>query len=78
MIAWEQRDIDAQQEYVDRLQTELEQAPPEQREHLQGVIAERQKIIADTRGEQQQLMAQKKALEKKSAPNDNVAAATQP
>jgi hypothetical protein len=78
MIAWEQRDIDSQQEYVDRLQTELEQAPPERREHLQSVIAERQQVLADTRREQQQLIAQKKTLEKKSAGGDNVAAATQP
>jgi hypothetical protein len=78
MIAWEQRDIDSQQEYVDRLQTELEQAPPERREHLQSVIAERQQVLADTRREQQQLIAQKKTLEKKSAGNDNVAATTQP
>jgi hypothetical protein len=78
MIAWEQRDIDSQQEYVDRLQTELEQAPPERREHLQSVIAERQQVLADTRREQQGLIAQKKTLEKKPAGGDNVAAATQP
>lgn len=78
MIAWEQRDIDSQQEYVDRLQTELEQAPPEEREHLQKVIADRQQILADTRREQQQLIAQKKTLEKKSASGENVASATQP
>jgi hypothetical protein len=78
MIAWEQRDIDSQQEYVDRLQTELEQAPPEKQEHLQRLIAERQQILADTRTEQQQLMAQKKTLERKSAGSDNVAATTQP
>lgn len=78
MIAWEQRDIDSQQEYVDRLQAELEQAPAERREHLQSVIAERQQVIADTRREQQQLIAQKKTLEKKSAGGDNVTATTQP
>jgi len=78
MIAWEQRDIDSQQEYVDRLQAELEQAPPERREHLQSVIAERQQVLADTRREQQQLMAQKKDLEKKAAAKENVAAASQP
>jgi hypothetical protein len=78
MIAWEQRDIDSQQEYVDRLQTELEQAPPERREHLQSLIAERQQVLADTRREQQQLIAQRKTLEKKSAGGDNVAATTRP
>src|SRR5437879_11471090 len=78
MIAWEQRDIDSQQEYIDGLQAELEKAPPERREHLQGVIAERQQVLADTRREQQQLMAQKKQLEKKAGANGSIAAAAQP
>jgi hypothetical protein len=35
-------------------------------------------VLADTRREQQGLIAQKKTLEKKPAGGDNVAAATQP
>jgi len=77
MIAWEQRDIDSQQEYVDRLQSELDQAPADQKEHLQGQLAERQKILADTRREQQDLIAQRKTLQKKSAADTTVASAPQ-
>jgi len=78
MIAWEQRDIDAQQEFVDRMQAELEQVVPERREHLQKVIAERQQAVADTRREQQGLIAQKKELEKKASAKGSVTAAAQP
>jgi hypothetical protein len=73
MIAWEQRDIDSQQEYVDRVQEQLDQAPPDQKEHFQKVLAERQQILADIRREQQQLIAEKKLLQKKNA-GDSAAA----
>jgi len=75
MIAWEQRDIDSQQEYVDRVQEQLDQASPDQKEHFQKILAERQQILADTRREQQQLIAQKKTLQKKSAGGSSVASA---
>jgi hypothetical protein len=78
MIAWEQRDIDSQQEFVDRLQAELEQAPPDQRERLQKSLAERQQYLADTRQEQQGLIAQKKVLEKKHSDEGNLAASSSP
>jgi hypothetical protein len=74
MIAWEQRDIDSQQQYVDRVQSELDQAPPDQKQHLQKVLAERQQVLADTRREQQDLIAQKKLLQRKSAGDTSVAA----
>jgi len=77
MIAWEQRDIDAQQEYVDRLQDQLEHAPADQKEHLQKVLSERQQTLADTRREQRQLMADKKLLQKKSS-GDTSASAQSP
>jgi len=67
MIAWEQRDIDAQQEFVDRMQDQIEHAPADQKEHLQKVLTERQQTLADTRREQQQLIADKKLLQKKSS-----------
>jgi hypothetical protein len=76
MIAWEQRDIDSQQEYVDRVQEQLDQAPPDQKEHFQKILAQRQQILADTRREQQDLIAQKKLLQKKNANNSSVAAST--
>jgi len=74
MIAWEQRDIDSQQEYVDRLQDQLEHAPADQKEHLQKVLSERQQTLADTRREQQQLMADKKLLQKKSSGESSASA----
>jgi hypothetical protein len=74
MIAWEQRDIDSQQQYVDGVQTELDQAPPDQKGRLQKVLAERQQTLADTRREQQDLIAQKKLLQRKSSADTSVAA----
>jgi len=78
MIAWEERDIAAQEEFVARLKTQLESAPLEDRDHLQKLIIERQKIIADTRSERDGLVAQKKALAKKSAAASDSANAAQP
>lgn len=78
MIAWEQRDIDSQQEFVDRLQTQLEQAPPDQREHLQKILAQHQQSLADTRQEQAALIAQKKLLQKKSAGETSAASSQSP
>lgn len=74
MIAWEQRDIDSQQEYVDRVQEQLDQAPADQKEHLQKMLTERQQILADVRREQQQLMAEKKLLGKKSSGESSASA----
>jgi hypothetical protein len=65
MIAWEQRDIDSQTEYVARLRKQLEEAPAEEKAHVQGLIDQRVKIIADTKAEQLGLMQQKKEIEKK-------------
>jgi hypothetical protein len=77
MIAWEQRDIDSQEEYVNRVQEQLDQAPPDQKERFQKMLAERQQILADTRREQQDLIAQKKQLQKKSR-DGSVASAQSP
>ena len=77
MIVWEQRDIDSQQQYVDQVQQQLDQAPAEQKEHFQKILAERQRVLADVRREQQDLIAQKKTLQKKSA-DTSVAASAQP
>jgi hypothetical protein len=67
MIAWENRDVDAQQEYVDTLRTQLEQASPEERERLEQKLTQRIQIVADTKKERDALVAQKKELEKKAA-----------
>jgi hypothetical protein len=71
MIAWEQRDIDAQQQFVDRLQQELEDAPDSQQQHIRDRIAERTRALESTKKEMQGLQAQKDALEKKAADDKN-------
>ena len=63
-IAWEERDIQAQEEFIDRLQQELGQASPDRKEHLQQVFEEHKQILADTRKELEGLKAQRKQLEK--------------
>ena len=68
-IAWEERDIQGQQETIDRLQQELGQATPERKEHLQQLIEQHKQSLADTRKELAGLQAQKKQLEKPGAPN---------
>lgn len=66
MIAWEQRDIDSQQEYLQKLQSQLATAPDDQKAHIQAWIDQEIKTIADTKKEQAGLVAQKKDLEKKA------------
>ncbi|MFY9585483.1 MAG: hypothetical protein WAR21_13435 [Candidatus Acidiferrales bacterium] len=78
MIDWEQRDIDAQQEYLGRLQKQLEEAPADDKERLQKLVQERIQIIADTRKEQDGLKAQRKALEKKPAAGNTATPPPQP
>jgi hypothetical protein len=68
MIAWENRDVDAQQEYVEKLRTQLEQAAPEERERLEQKLTQRIQIVEDTKKERDALLTQKKQLEKKASP----------
>jgi len=75
-IEWEERDIQAQEEFIDRIQQELGQAPPDQREHLQKVIEENKQILADTRKELAGLLEQRKQLQKPGA--SSVTASAQP
>ena len=67
MIAWENRDVDAQTEYVDKLRTQLEQASPGDRDKLEKSLVARIQIVEDTKKERDALVAQKKELEKKSS-----------
>jgi plasmid maintenance system killer protein len=79
MIAWENRDVDAQQEFVDKLRTQLEQASPEEREQLEKRLAQRVQIVEDTMKERDALVAQKKELEKKTGSAANTGgSATRP
>ena len=67
MIAWEDRDLTAQQEYLERLKTQLENAPPDKQAHLQQTIQDEMKTIETIQKEKQGLVQQKQQLEKKSS-----------
>jgi plasmid maintenance system killer protein len=71
MIAWENRDVDAQTEYVDKLRAQLEQATPEERAQLEKKLTQRIQIVEDTKKERDALVAQKKELEKKATQGAN-------
>jgi hypothetical protein len=68
MIAWENRDVDAQQELVDKVRTQVEQASPETREALEKDLTKHIKMLEDTKKERDALVAQKKELQKKASP----------
>jgi HPt (histidine-containing phosphotransfer) domain-containing protein len=68
MIAWENRDVDAQQEFIDTLRTQLEQASPENRDPLDKSLTSHLKMLEDTKKERDALVTQKKQLEKKASP----------
>ena len=68
MIAWENRDVDAQQELIDKVRTQVEQATPETREALEKDLAKHIKMLEDTKKERDALVTQKKELEKKASP----------
>lgn len=71
MIAWEERDIAAQEENVDRLRTQLQEAPPEDRDRLQKVLMEKVRTVEAVKKERDDLLKQKKSLEKKAAAGAN-------
>jgi hypothetical protein len=73
MIAWEQRDIDSQQKFLEKLQAQLASAPPDQQAHLQSWIQHEIKTIADTKKEKAGLEAQKAELEKKATSKNTTA-----
>ncbi len=68
MIAWEQRDIDAQTEDLARLRKQLEEAPASDKERVQKLVEQHTRILDETRKEQEGLKTRRKALEKKPAP----------
>ena len=65
MIAWENRDFDAQQELIDKLRTQLQQANPEDRDTLEKNLAKQIGTLEQIRKERDALAAQKMELEKK-------------
>ena len=66
MIAWENRDVDAQQELIDKLRTQLGQASPEDRDREEKNLAKQTGILEQIKKERDALTAQKKELEKKA------------
>jgi|SRR5215831_833806 len=66
-IAWEKRDIQGQEEYIQSLQQRLASATPQERAHLEQLIEQHKQIIVDTRKEMQGLEEQKKNFETKPA-----------
>ena len=78
MIAWEDRDIEAQQEFIDHLRKELEQAPADQRERLQTFLQEHIANLEVTRKEREALVEKKKELEKQPPAAGNPAATPPP
>jgi hypothetical protein len=66
MIAWENRDVDAQQELIDKLRTQVEQASPEDRDREEKNLAKQTGILEQIKKERDALMAQKKEFEKKA------------
>jgi hypothetical protein len=64
MIAWENRDIDAQQEGLEKLKAQIADAPADQRERLMKVLEQRAQILADTRNELKNLQTKRKDLDK--------------
>jgi hypothetical protein len=68
MIAWEQRDIAGQEEYIDSLKKEIADAEEgERKDRLLKVFQERQQILADTRKEMQDLQGDKAKLQKQES-----------
>jgi hypothetical protein len=74
-IGWEKRDIQGQEEYLATMQQRLDQAPPDQKEHIQKLIEQHKQILADTQNELKGLEDQKKDFQKNPA---GQAAAAQP
>ena len=66
-IAWEQRDIQGQEESIASLEERLASATPEERAHLQQLIAQHKQYIAESQKEMQGLKEQKKNLQTKPA-----------
>jgi hypothetical protein len=68
MIAWESRDVEAQQELIDKLHTQLEQATADDHDRLEKYLAKQMETLAQTKKERDALVAQKKDLQKKASP----------
>ena len=66
MIAWEDRDIDAQTEFIGQLQQELAAAPSSDKPRLQNLIEQKKQLLEQTKAERQGLVDQKSQLQRKA------------
>ena len=69
MIAWETRDIDAQVDYLNKIQDQLQTASGAERDHLLSEKARMEGVLAQTQQEVKTLRAQKAELEKPKPQN---------
>jgi hypothetical protein len=69
MIAWETRDIDAQVDYLDKIQDQLQIASGAERDHLLSEKARMEGVLAQTQQELKTLRAKKAELEKAKPQN---------
>ncbi len=67
-IGWEKRDIQGQEEYIAGLEQRLPSATPEERAHLQQLIATHKQYIVESQKEMQGLEEQKRNFQKPQAP----------
>lgn len=67
MIAWENRDIAAQQQFLQELQKRIDSAPPDEKARLQQDLQAHAQTLAETQKERDELVTQKQQLEKKAA-----------
>lgn len=77
MIAWEQRDLDAQKETLNQLQKQLQTAPDSAKPNLQDQIQKSMRLISETQKEKDALEAQKQDLQKKAASSKSVSGQSQ-
>lgn len=64
MIAWQNRDVDAQSEYLNKIQDQLSSASGPERDHLLAEKARMEGVLAQTKQELKTLKTQKTELEK--------------
>jgi hypothetical protein len=77
-VDWEKRDIAAQEEGLEKLKVQVDEAPAEDKARLNKLLEERTRILADTREELKVVEEKKKQFEKPQAQSSNDAAPSQP
>lgn len=78
MIAWEDRDIAAQEQGIADLRKQLDSASPDQKDSLQRLLQNRTQALAETRKEEEALKAKKEELQKNGADGTKTPAGATP